>query len=79
MLNAILILFVAVVVYSLLKGELDYVRDNLEIQLRQTRFRLDRLERRVRELEAENPNLAPQSGMEPAAPAEPGTLTSPAP
>ena len=59
MLTLILILFVGLVLYSLLKGELQYIRDTLEIQLRQARFRLDRLERRVRELEepASQPRL----------------------
>ena len=51
MLGLIVTLFVALVLYSVLKGEVQYVRDTLEIQLRQARFRLDRLERRVRELE----------------------------
>jgi hypothetical protein len=51
MLTVVLVLFVAVVVYTAMKGELQYVRDSLEIQLRQARFRIDRLERRVRELE----------------------------
>ncbi len=46
-----LVLFAALVVYFSLKGELEYVRDNLEIQLRQVRFRVHRLQQRLEELE----------------------------
>jgi hypothetical protein len=78
MLTVFLVLFVAVVLYSLLKGELEYVRDSLEIQLRQARFRIDRLERRVRDLE-EPAASSPQPNAAAPAPQEPDTLTTPEP
>jgi hypothetical protein len=78
MLEVVLVLFVAIVLYSLLKGEIEYVRDTLEIQLRQARFRLDRLEGRVRELEAGAPaGVASEPAAQPVS--DPGSLTSPAP
>ena len=74
MLGLIVTLFVALVLYSMLKGEVQYVRDTLEIQLRQARFRLDRLERRVRELEGP---VSTSSATDTAAAAGPTAATSP--